>query len=77
MSVPDSELGAIFDWDGVVIDSHVQHEKAWFRLAEELGKPFTSQMFVETFGMRNETILPDFLKWAEPGDQSGFPWFYR
>ncbi|MEM7312976.1 MAG: HAD family phosphatase [Planctomycetota bacterium] len=64
------ELGAIFDWDGVVIDSHDQHEKAWFRLAAELGKPFTSEMFVETFGMRNETILPEFLKWAEPGDDA-------
>lgn len=64
------KLGAIFDWDGVVIDSHDQHEKAWFRLADELGKPFTSEMFLETFGMRNETILPEFLKWAEPGDDA-------
>ena len=61
-------LGVIFDWDGVVIDSHDQHEKAWFRLADELGKPFTREMFTETFGMRNETILPEYLKWAEPGD---------
>ena len=64
------KLGAIFDWDGVVIDSHDQHEKAWFRLADELGKPFSSEMFLETFGMRNETILPDCLKWAEPGDDA-------
>ena len=33
MGVP---LGAIFDWDGVVIDSHDQHERAWAALAAEL-----------------------------------------
>lgn len=64
----DEPIGAIFDWDGVVIDSHDQHEQAWFRLARELGKPFSSELFLKTFGMRNETILPEFIKWAEPGN---------
>ena len=61
-------LGAIFDFDGVIIDSHDQHEASWFRLAEELGKPMTKELFKESFGMRNETILPGLFRWTEPGD---------
>jgi len=57
-------LGAVFDWDGVIIDSHDQHEKAWFRLADELGKEFSHELFVKSFGMRNETIIPEVLHWA-------------
>ena len=32
---------AIFDWDGVIIDSHDQHERSWGMLAEREG----SQLF--------------------------------
>ena len=28
-------LGVIFDWDGVIIDSHDQHELSWKKLADE------------------------------------------
>lgn len=58
----------IFDFDGVVIDSHEAHERSWFALAEELGKTLTRETFVFTFGQRNESILP-FLGWAEEGDR--------
>ena len=61
-------LGVLFDWDGVVIDSHDQHERAWFMLADELGKPFSSELFDASFGMRNESVLPDLLKWTAPDD---------
>ncbi len=57
----------IFDFDGVVIDSHEAHERSWFALAAELGRPFTRETFVATFGQRNESILP-MLGWAEQGD---------
>lgn len=59
---------AIFDWDGVIIDSHEAHECSWALLAGELGHPFSHAQFKATFGMRNEQIIPDHLKWAEPGD---------
>jgi beta-phosphoglucomutase family hydrolase len=59
----------IFDFDGVVIDSHEAHERSWFALAEELGRPFTRETFVATFGQRNESILP-LLGWAEEGDKA-------
>jgi len=57
----------IFDFDGVVIDSHEAHGRSWFALADELGRPFSSETFVATFGQRNESILP-LLGWAEEGD---------
>ncbi len=57
----------IFDFDGVVIDSHEAHERSWFALAEELGEMLTRETFVSTFGQRNESILP-FLGWADEGD---------
>lgn len=58
----------IFDFDGVVIDSHHAHESSWFALADELGEELTRETFVATFGQRNETILP-LLGWAA-GDDS-------
>ncbi|MDB6077130.1 MAG: family phosphatase, partial [Akkermansiaceae bacterium] len=48
----------IFDFDGVVIDSHEAHGRSWFALADELGQPLTHEQFHATFGQRNETILP-------------------
>lgn len=59
----------VFDFDGVVIDSHMAHERSWFALAAELGRPFTSEIFVSTFGQRNDSILP-LLGWAEEGDET-------
>lgn len=58
---------AIFDWDGVIIDSHDQHERSWILLGAEIGKSITREQFKATFGQRNETIIP-MLGWADPGD---------
>jgi beta-phosphoglucomutase family hydrolase len=58
----------LFDFDGVVIDSHEAHGRSWFALAEELGKELSHETFVSTFGQRNESILP-FLGWAKEGDR--------
>ena len=64
-----AELGAIFDWDGVIIDSHDPHELSWFRLAGELGKEMTHELFTTSFGMRNADVLTGLLQWAAPGDE--------
>src|SRR4051812_25863681 len=59
------EIGFIFDWDGVVIDSHVQHEESWGSLFKELGRPMPEGFFKRTFGMRNQQIIPtsfDFVR---------------
>jgi beta-phosphoglucomutase family hydrolase len=58
----------IFDFDGVVIDSHDAHGRSWFALADELGHVLSHETFVATFGQRNESILP-FLGWAEEDDR--------
>jgi beta-phosphoglucomutase family hydrolase len=60
----------LFDFDGVVIDSHEAHGRSWFLLAEELGHELTQETFHSTFGQRNESILP-FLGWAQEGDREG------
>lgn len=56
--------GAIFDWDGVVVDSSAHHEASWERLAEETGLPLPAGHFKRGFGMKNEWILPNLLGWA-------------
>lgn len=65
MSVTVANLGVLFDWDGVVIDSSAQHERSWERLAEEEGKPLPSDHFVRGFGKKNEVIIPGILGWTE------------
>lgn len=56
--------GAIFDWDGVVIDSSRHHEESWERLAREEGLPLPEGHFKRGFGMKNEVIIPEQLHWA-------------
>lgn len=62
---------AIFDWDGVIIDSHDAHKESWFELAKELGKDLTHAQFTESFGMRNEAIIPGLFAWADADDTAG------
>ncbi len=59
-----SPYGVVFDLDGVIIDSHDQHEKSWFQLAGELDLPLTREQFKESFGMRNEMCIPDVFGWV-------------
>lgn len=61
---PAAELGVILDWDGVVVDSGDLHERAWTRLAEELGQPLPAGFFASTFGLRNQQAIPLFTSWA-------------
>jgi beta-phosphoglucomutase family hydrolase len=56
--------GAIFDWDGVIINSAAQHEVSWDRLAKECGKTLPEDHFKRGFGMKNEVIIPELLGWA-------------
>ena len=58
-------FGAIFDWDGVVIDSSTQHERSWEMLAKETGKPLPENHFKKGFGKRNAVIIPEILDWTQ------------
>lgn len=60
---------AIFDWDGVIVDSSRQHEMSWERLAQEEGLPLPPGHFRRGFGMKNEAIIPGILGWdVTPAD---------
>jgi len=54
--------GAIFDMDGVLVDSHPAHMRAWTRLLESLGKPVSNDgMLFILEGRKREEILKYFL----------------
>ena len=55
--------GAIFDWDGVIIDSSEQHRKSWERIAAEDRRALPDGYFKASFGMKNERIIPEILNW--------------
>lgn len=59
------KIGAVFDWDGVVIDSSAHHEASWELLAEEVGKPLPPDHFKRGFGQRNAVIIPEILQWSQ------------
>jgi len=63
------KIGALFDWDGVVIDSSDQHERSWEMLAEEIGKPLPPDHFTRGFGMKNQLIIPTILQWTSDPDE--------
>lgn len=55
---------AIFDWDGVIIDSAKLHEQSWHRLAGELGKSVAPGSFLRGFGMKSAQIIAEIHTWA-------------
>lgn len=63
------KLGALFDWDGVVIDSSDQHERSWELLAGETGRRLPPDHFTRGFGMKNQRIIPEILKWTHDPDE--------
>jgi HAD superfamily hydrolase (TIGR01509 family) len=64
-----ADFGALFDWDGVVIDSSAQHEKSWQLLARETAKTLPPDHFLRGFGMKNQRIIPEILCWTEDPDE--------
>jgi beta-phosphoglucomutase family hydrolase len=60
----NGKRGAIFDWDGVIINSAAHHETSWERLARECGKVLPENHFKRGFGMKNEVIIPELLRWT-------------
>lgn len=64
-SVTSGPIGALFDWDGVVVDSSAQHERSWELLADENGKRLPPDHFLRGFGMKNQEIIRDFLAWCD------------
>lgn len=48
---------AIFDHDGVLVDSLEPHQRAWVELGRRTGLAFTPELIHETFGMTNPMIF--------------------
>jgi beta-phosphoglucomutase family hydrolase len=57
--------GAIFDWDGVIIDSMRQHQLGWSQLAQAEGYTMPAGAFERGFGMKNDQIISQVLGWTE------------
>src|SRR5436190_13431220 len=63
--------GAIFDWDGVIIDSRRHHEASWERLAREEKRELPAGHFMRGFGRKNDYIIPEILKWTTDAGEIG------
>ena len=63
-STSAASWAALFDWDGVIIDSSRHHEESWERLAVEVDRPLPEGHFKRGFGRKNEYIIPTLLNWA-------------
>lgn len=59
-----TNLGAIFDWDGVIIDSAVHHKRSWVDLAKLENRLLPEGSFEKGFGMKNEKIISEILNWS-------------
>jgi beta-phosphoglucomutase family hydrolase len=64
-----NSFGAIFDWDGVIIDSSRQHEISWNMIAAEIGRELPENFFKKSFGMKNPHIISRMLEWADKQDE--------
>ncbi len=58
-------FGAIFDWDGVIVDSSSSHEESWNLLAQERNQALFEGFFLKSFGMKNTRIIPELLGWSQ------------
>jgi beta-phosphoglucomutase-like phosphatase (HAD superfamily) len=58
LTVPDRAFGAyIFDCDGTLADTMPLHYRAWSRLLQERGAPFSEDLFYSLGGKPSEKIL--------------------
>lgn len=61
--------GAIFDFDGVVIDSERSHEEAWLKVAERNEKSLQRESFLYGFGLKNERFIKEVLQWTQDDEE--------
>jgi HAD superfamily hydrolase (TIGR01509 family) len=60
---------ALFDFDGVVIDSSRAHERSWELLSLEYQKPLPEDHFKRGFGKLNSYIIPEILAWTHDAEE--------
>jgi HAD superfamily hydrolase (TIGR01509 family) len=59
------QLGAIFDFDGVIFHSDLAHEACWRTVAESEGRAFSRADFLKGFGVKNERFITEVLGWTD------------
>jgi HAD superfamily hydrolase (TIGR01509 family) len=67
VSAADSKAprwGALFDWDGVLVDSSALHQAAWDQVAREFGRAHGQEDFKRHFGSQNRRAIVDILRWT-------------
>lgn len=71
MSTPNTTgtWGALFDWDGVLVDSKGLHETAWNKVAREFGYPHGPLDFKRHFGTQNRRAIKETLGWTKDDAQ--------
>lgn len=60
---------AIFDWDGVVVDSSAAHKASWEELARERGLSLPENHFELSFGRKNQVIIPEIYRWSDDPEE--------
>ena len=58
-------IGVIFDWDGVVVDSARLHVESWQQLAGEEGYPTPDVPGLGGLGLKNEIVIGKLLGWTQ------------
>jgi beta-phosphoglucomutase len=56
----NDSLAAIFDMDGVLVDTYHAHYRSWLEMAELEGLHFTEAQFAPTFGRTSREIIAHF-----------------
>lgn len=55
---------ALFDWDGVLVDSKALHRAAWDQAAREFGYEHGPAEFGRHFGTQNRRAILEILRWT-------------
>lgn len=54
--------GVLWDLDGVLFDTGEFHFEAWSQILQEYHIPFSQEIFVSIFGMKNDEAIPSLVK---------------
>jgi HAD superfamily hydrolase (TIGR01509 family) len=60
-------IGAIFDWDGVVVHSARPHIASWQQLAAEEGRVLPPVPGLGSLGLKNEKVIAELFGWTQDG----------
>lgn len=64
-----SKWGAIFDFDGVIVDTEWHHEVCWQQVAKERNQSLTHEQYVSGFGVKNERFISEMLAWTQDAEE--------